>query len=315
MCRFQDQNGADFNCSIERVDLNQGDFKGGDTWYINNSEIDELVEKIKSAGLKLESVCETISAGIKSTADDVFCKPVTDKFVEENNLETEFIHPYLQAKNISKWSISWTGKTEKKDTYIIYPHRDSDGRTVAVGLDEMPNIAFWFEKNKSQLAGRKYVLEAGRNWYEIWVPQKVGYFTAPYKIVTPDFSTHNRYALDTKNYWCGGNAFMIVPKRQEEDYVLFLLGLMNSSILEYFHKKASSTFIYAGRYRYTATAIKRYPIPQAKEVNVEKVASIVKTLMNNPSDDMLFEELDFLVAKLYGISKEELEKVKQELAN
>ena len=188
-------------------------------WSFSNGEV--VLLKRNGGPFEPEHAlhCKAISAGIKSTADDVFCKPVTDKFVEENNLETEFIHPYLytpiyKQKNISKWSISWTGKMEKKDTYIIYPHRDSDGRTVAVELDEMPNIAFWFEKNKPQLAGRKYVLEAGRNWYEIWVPQKVGYFTAPYKIVTPDFSTHNRYALDTKNYWCGGNAFMIVPKRQ-----------------------------------------------------------------------------------------------------
>ena len=314
ICCFQDQSASDFICSIERVNLKQSDFKSM-AWYLNNSAVDELIKKIRSSGPKLGAICKTISAGIKSTADDVFCKPVTDKFIEENQLEIEYIHPYLQAKNITKWSVNWSGKIEKKDTYVIYPHREENDRTIPVDLSDIPKIALWLEKNKPQLARRKYVLEAGRRWYEIWVPQKISHFTMPYKIITPDFSTHNQYALDTNGYWCGGNAFMIIPENQDKNWVLYILGLMNSSILEYFHKKASSTFIYAGRYRYTATAISKYPIPQPGDTEIRMISGIAKELIKNPSDKELSETLDSLVADLYKFSKKELERVKTELGN
>ena len=312
VCRFQNQNALEFICSIDRADLKQSEFKSS-TWHLNNSSVGELIKKIKSSGPRLESICKAISAGIKSTADDVFCKPVTDKFIEENQLETEYVHPYLQAKNITKWKIEWSGKTKKTDTYIIYPHKDENGHTIPVDLNDIPKIALWFKKNKTQLAGRKYVLEASRRWYEIWVPQKVSRFTVPYKIVTPDFSTHNRYALDTNGYWCGGNAFMIIPENQDKNWVLYLLGLMNSSVLEYFHKKASSTFIYAGRYRYTATAIKKYPIPQPYDAEQKQIASIVKKLIRNPFDTNLFDKLDSLIAHIYKLSKKELNRIQSEL--
>ena len=312
VCRFQNQNALEFICSIDRADLKQSDFKSS-TWHLNNSSVGELINKIKTSGPRLESMCKAISAGIKSTADDVFCKPVTDRFIKENQLEAEYVHPYLQAKNITKWKVEWSGKTKKTDTYIIYPHKDENGNTIPVNLNDIPKIALWFKKNKAQLAGRKYVLEAGRRWYEIWVPQKVSRFTMPYKIVTPDFSTHNQYALDTNGYWCGGNAFMIIPENQDKNWVLYLLGLMNSSVLEYFHKKASSTFIYAGRYRYTATAIKKYPIPQPGDTEQKQVASIVKKLIRNPFDTNLFDKLDSLIAHIYKFSKKELKKIQLEL--
>jgi hypothetical protein len=39
-----------------------------------------------------------------------------------------------------------------------------------------------------------------------------------------------------------------------------LLGLLNSELLEFYHKVEASTFIYAGRYRYWKSYLQDYPI-------------------------------------------------------
>ena len=39
-----------------------------------------------------------------------------------------------------------------------------------------------------------------------------------------------------------------------------MLGLLNSELLEFYHKVEASTFIYAGRYRYWRSYLQDYPI-------------------------------------------------------
>jgi len=285
----------------------------GGPWHFTNQTEAAVLDVIRSAGTPLEGLCSTISAGVKSTADDVFCNPITKTLVEQREFEPEFVKPYLRGGNIQKWAISWSGERENEDTYLIYPHRQKDGRTASVDLSEIPHIAAWLEEHRTQLSARIYVRQAGRRWYEIWVPQKPANFRADFKILTPDFSTHNAFAIDREKRWCGGSAFMIVPAQQEEEWCLCLLGLLNSHVLEFFHKKACSTFIYANRYRYTATPLRRYPIPPLTDIQQYRIASLVSKLVADPTSMRLEERLNDEVRVAFGLDDDQYEVIRNEV--
>jgi len=282
--------------------------KSGNPWYFTSNRDASIIGKIETNTTPLVDHCTNISVGIKSTADDVFCNPITQDFIIEKQIECDFVKPYVRGPNIHRWQISWSGKVPKKDTYIIYPHLEVNGKTIPVDLKILPNITKWLRKsnNYKLLSNRTYILEAGRKWYEIWVPQKPSYFEVRFKIVTPDFSTHNAFALDTEKRWCGGSAFMAIPKIQEKNWCLFLLGLLNSNVLEYYHKKVSSTFIYAGRYRHTVSALKKYPVPKVGPATLNEIVTYVARLLGHPDDAKTERQLNIEVARAYKLNCDDL---------
>jgi len=282
-------------------------------WHFTDRRDTDVLDTMKRNSVPLRDICVVLSAGIKSTADDVFCNPVTEEFLSQHGIEREYAKPYIRGANIRRWRVTWTGTVAGEDTYLLYPHRETDGQVRAVPLEEIPNMAAWFHQpeNYRRLASRSYVLEASRRWYEVWVPQKPRYFTYPYKIVTPDFCPRNTFALDVNGWWCGGSAYMIVPSEQSEAWALYLLGLMNSTAMEYYHKAAASTFIYAKRYRYTVAALGTYPIPVPAPGIVDAVGTLASRLVASPGDDRLQRELDEATREAYGLRRTQWQTVQE----
>lgn len=113
-----------------------------------------------------------VSVGIKTTADKVFVQPMTKEFVLENNFETQVIYPLIQSFNVDKWKISWG--TQKKDRYILYPHKENQDGMKAIPLDEIPNAGAYLEKHDNVLKRREYLLNVtSRKWYECWDSTKI----------------------------------------------------------------------------------------------------------------------------------------------
>ena len=201
-----------------------------------------------------------ITSGLKTTADGVFVHPMTESFIEDHKLEKNLIYPFIQASNINRWRIQWTGTQKKSDTYVLYPHLSKGDNVVAINLDDYPRASAYLKSHYEHLSKRHYLIEAGRKWYEIWVQQKPETFQQPFKIVTPDIKSRNTFALDTRGFISGSSCFAILPKYQTKADSYYLLGLLNSELLEFYHKVKASTFIYAGRYRYWASYLQDYPI-------------------------------------------------------
>ncbi len=62
-----------------------------------------------------------VCVGIKTTADSVFVKPMTERFIHEHEFENIVVHPLIQSFNVNRWNVSWGNSV--KDRYILYPHR------------------------------------------------------------------------------------------------------------------------------------------------------------------------------------------------
>jgi len=281
----------------------------GDTWHFLTPKEHEIISAmINKANTTLKDISDKIMVGIKSTADDVFIKPMTEDFIRQRGLETELIHPLLRGKKIKKWKIDWS-PNGKHDRFVLYPHEKINGKLKAVNLERYPETKHYLEEHYDKLNKRTYVIEAGRKWYEIWVAQDPDYFAKPFKILTPDFSTGNNFAIDRDGFYLGTSALAIILREQDEIFNYYILGLLNSTLMEFFHKFKSSTFIYAGRYRYWASYMEKYPIYLYRESKedarfCERIAEISLDISREQAAKGVQEkELNQHVYDLFGITQ------------
>ena len=258
----------------------------GDSWHFLSPAEQKVIARIEAnRPVPLGKITE-ITSGLKTTADSVFIHPMTDAFIENYKLEKTLIYPFIQASNIERWKVQWTGTKEKSDTYVLYPHSVKNDRVVAANLDDYPCVSTYLKSHYEKLSKRQYLIEAGRKWYEIWVHQKPEIFQRPFKIVTPDIKTRNTFALDTQGYMSGASCFAVIPKNQTRQESYYLLGLLNSELLDFYHKVKASTFIYAGRYRYWKSYLQNYPIIDCHlgESKLEAIWQGIKPLISDVCD-------------------------------
>ncbi|GAI69525.1 unnamed protein product, partial [marine sediment metagenome] len=79
------------------------------------------------------------------------------------------------------------------------------------------------------------------------------------KIVTLDNASKNSFSLDEYEYMSSTTVYSIILKNKTRDNYLFTLGVLNSRLLDYYHKK--NTIPQAGGfYRYQALFIENLPI-------------------------------------------------------
>lgn len=296
--------------------------KGGNTWNFSASAEIELMKKIEAKKYCSLGELVDINVGVKSTADDVFVKPMTQEFIEKNKFEKELIFPLIQSFNVKKWKIEWGSCP--KDRYILYPHIEKNGNMCAAPLELYPNICSYLHNNKNILASRTYLTESKiRKWYECWVPQRLSKFRQP-KLVTRDIVSCNSFAYDTNGMICQGNTFFLTRKERvfpgncsdldSSEYYYFLLGFLNTKIMEFYQKMISGC-LYSKKYRYTTTNLKRWPIPEVSSDCARKIARLARKITFEQAYTCTEKELDEIAYKLFELSKEEIQVVGNFLKN
>lgn len=287
----------------------------GNTWNFFTS--DENTIKIKMDEQKLCSLADIfdVCVGIKTTADTVFVKPMTESFINEHGFEDVAVYPLIQSFNVNKWNISWGEGA--KDRYILYPHREIDGTMVAIPLEEIPKAGQYLEEYSEVLKKRSYLAESKtRMWYECWVPQKLSKFKQT-KIVTRDIVSKNSFALDELGRLCQGNTFFLTKKSSvflseyidltEHKYYCFALGVLNSKAMEYYQKMISGC-LYSQKYRYTTSNLNRWPIPRIKKGDAAVIAEYVDELIIG-NTGILEDAIDKIIYNAFKLTEEEILKI------
>lgn len=280
-------------------------------WTFHSPTETKILEKIKCATKgTLSDFAEKISVGLKTTADEVFIKPMTKAFIDQMGFERELVLPVLESHNIQRWKIHWD---LEKDNHVLYPHQYSNERLLPVNLSRFPQVKKYLYSHRNQLAGRTYLKESGRQWYEIWVHQSPRDFEK-IKIITPDISAVNRFGLDQNGYFVNGTCFYIILKNQSLELNFAILALLNSRLIEYFHKTTSGNALYAKRFRYWATHLSRYPIPKAfEEASVlERLTQYARTLQGLSITHEIKKvetENDRLIFELFGLNDSDIDEV------
>lgn len=308
------------NIDYRTFEISKGHSKlpiDGKTWNFSSDNESQIKIKMEQEKLCCLQDILDVCVGIKTTADTIFVKPMTEDFIKENKFEDEVVYPLIQSFDVEKWSINWGNNN--KDRYILYPHKEENGVMKAYPLEEIPNAAKYLSSNSEVLKGRRYLAESKtREWYECWVPQKLSKFRQ-IKIVTRDIVSANTFALDEQGYLCQGNTFFLTKKdslfvteyedMSEYEFYSFVLGLLNSTALEYYQKLISGC-LYSQKYRYTTTNLNKWPIPRITKGEAERIAMYVDSIMNCDMEVQEAErKINDIVFNAFSLSDSEINQI------
>lgn len=289
----------------------------GKTWNFSSNNENQIKVKMEQEKLCCLQDMLDVCVGIKTTADTIFVKPMTEDFIKKNKFEDEVVFPLIQSFDVERWSINWGANN--RDRYILYPHREEDGIMKAYQLEEIPNAAKYLTDNSRVLKRRKYLAESKtRKWYECWVPQKLSKFRQT-KIITRDIVSANTFALDEEGYLCQGNTFFLTKKESlfvskyadmsEHEFYSFVLGLLNSTALEYYQKLISGC-LYSQKYRYTTTNLNKWPIPRIEKAEAKQIAMYVDSIMNRNMEIQEAErKINDIVFNAFNLSDNEINEI------
>lgn len=237
-----------------------------------------------------------VRVGIKTTADKVFIRDNWDSLVDSP--ENELLRELISNDNIKRWSIS-----KNPPLKVLYPHYSENGLKKVIDLDRYPCAKRYLTQFEEPLKARTYLIEAGRKWFEIWVPQNPKLWARP-KLVFPDISATPRFYFDEGGKIANGNCYWIVAEREEDiDKLLLIQGVANSNLMTKYHDLVFNNKLYAGRRRYLTQYVERYPLPDADSEVARNIVKTVKKLNNSAEEKIpdLEKELEVMVAYAFGV--------------
>jgi len=254
-----------------------------------------LLEKLRLSGTPLgEYVGGRFYRGVTTGLNKAFVidQATRDQLIAEDPRCAEIIKPWIRGRDIDRWRVDWPG------LYLIFTRRGID-------IDCYPAVRHYLAQFKKRLmpgvpGGRK---PGNYEWYEI--QDTTDYyveFEKP-KIVYPDIAVEPEFAYDATGAY-GGNTMYILPTDE-----LYLLGVLNSSVVEFFYNQISSTI--RGDYlRFIATYMEQVPIPDVTPAQRAAIKVLVRKLLDaegqGPQVAEWERELNALVYELYGLTAEEI---------
>jgi adenine-specific DNA-methyltransferase len=214
-----------------------------------------------------------IRVGIKTTADAVFIRDDWDILPHDIRPEGDLLLPLLTHHNAD----AWTPPTDPS-TRVLYPYNLSASRRRVVDLSEYPRAAAYLRLHEDRLKSRKYVIEAGREWFEMWVPQRPSKWREP-KIVFPDISDQPRFTIDRTGAIVNGDCYWInILNLPNEDIAYLLLGIANSSFSIRFYDDVCGNKLYASRRRWITQYVSRFPVPDPASPAAQQIISLSRKI-------------------------------------
>ncbi|MGQ0839902.1 Eco57I restriction-modification methylase domain-containing protein [Actinokineospora sp.] len=269
---------------------------GGHPWRLSTPDRERRFARVADRTWKTLGELARIRVGIKTTADPVFIGEHWDALPPAHTPEPELLRPLLTHADVHAWVAPGPPRAR-----VLYPYLDLPNRQV-VNLADHPRAAAYLELHRARLAGRRYLTDAGREWFEIWVPQRPALWRAP-KIVFPDISPLPRFTVDRSGAVVNGDCYWIsVPELGGDDLAQLVLGVANSAFGTRFYDEVCGNRLYAGRRRWITQYVARLPVPDPGARAAQQVVALARTLAEASAADRaeLLPRLDAAVRKAFG---------------
>lgn len=226
----------------------------GGVWRLETKSDAAWFEKVaENAALTFADVGQ-VRVGIKTTADKVFIRDNWEEVCPD--CSPELLRPLVthhRAQHIRP--------QPAKNIRVLYTHEIRAGERRAIELSHYPAAAEYLEQHRARLEGRKYVKEAGRKWFEIWVPQDPAAWDAP-KVVFRDIADRPTFWLEEAGSVVNGDCYWIAPGEDTPENLLWLLlGVGNSSFILDFYDRRFQNRLYGGRRRFMTQYVRDFPLP------------------------------------------------------
>jgi methylase of polypeptide subunit release factors len=274
-------------------------------WTLSNSESDDWLETVVAHTHSTFGKLGKIRVGVKTTADKVFTRSDWDSFPSEK--QPELLLPLITHYVVNRFRIPSDAVCPK----ILYTHQVVNGKRTVVDLALYPKSHEYLKEHRQTLEARHYVIEAGRKWFEIWVPQNPDAWANP-KLVFPDIAEKPTFCMDLGGSVVNGDCYWIAPTDKKDLDILWLaLAVGNSSFIEEFYDHKFNNKLYAGRRRFMTQYVEQFPLPDPTTPLSRKIISKTKqiyealaSMSEGPRD--LISEVDGLIWTSFGFSRKEI---------
>lgn len=271
-----------------------------DAPWVLTAEADRWVEQVDTQAAMRFADLGKIRVGIKTTADRIFIRDDWTS-LQEPTPEAELLLPLITHHVANRWQSS---QTERR---VLYPYDLNQPKRTPLDLNRWPLTMAYFDAHRHDLEKRRYVTEAGRHWWEIWVPQRPSEWSLP-KLVFPDISEEPRFFLDRSGAVVNGDCYWLaLPTKTEESLGLLAMAIANSTLGTRYYDCTCGNKLYSGRRRYITQYVERFPLPDPDSPEAHKIVGLVHELSSGqaPAVDRLQieHEIDALVWRSFGIEE------------
>jgi hypothetical protein len=315
---------------------------GVSAWALTGINEANLLQKILNLGQPLSELAEKIFQGIRTSANEIYVLDVVSDTPYENLclysksldtqvlLERDLLKPFLRGEDIKAYSIS------EPKRYVLIPYwvRNEKVDLIPAEIIERNYPLCWqyLLANREALELRENGRMRHDKWFAFVYPKNLTEFSQP-KIITPDIAPGSSFSLDTSGNYYFVSGYGIVLKEDVSYDLRYLLGLINSAVLDFYFKKIS-TRLQQGFYRYFTQYIAQLPIRRidfadfAEKAAHDAIAALVTEMLELQQShaaaerekldarhalkrriDEIDAEIDRRVYELYRLTEEEIKVV------
>ena len=280
---------------------NGGDPEG--IWRVATQATDQWLATVKDNTWDTFRRIGKIRVGVKSTADKVF---VRNDWSDLPDGRPELLRPLITRKCARRFKADIPVKA-KHIKEILYPHEVTEKGRSAVDLNLYPKAARYLEEHRDVLEARTYLIAAGRQWYELWVPQDPAAWPLP-KLVFPDISDKPIFWIDTDGGVVNGECYWLQCQNIDELDLLWLaLAVANSTFIEAFYDHRFNNKLYAGRRRFITQYVELFPLPNPACDEAKVIVALAKEIhskMPSTEAEQLAADLDGMIWRVFGLNAE-----------
>lgn len=295
-----DLNGVVTTGDGRRFDVVHGSLDSTGVWRMATAEKDGWLALVRSRTFARFGDLGKIRVGVKTTADDIFIRDDWSELAQD--MQPEVLRP-LTTRNLARRFRA----LDSDATQILYTHESRNGRRSAIDLARYPRTRAYLENYREQLERRRYVIDAGRQWYEIWVPQDPAAWSRP-KIVFPDISAEPVFWIDETGSIVNGDCYWLALEPDRAADLLWLaLAVGNSQFALEFYDHRFNNRLYSNRRRFITQYVTEFPIPDPGLPAAAEIVALAKQIysaMPSRDADSLARTVDARVYEAFGLRDE-----------
>jgi hypothetical protein len=274
-----------------------------DVWRLASESGDEWMATVDRQTWKRFGEIGKIRVGVKTCADKIFIRHDWESAFGPE--KPELLRPLTTHHGAGRFRAT----VPKKDRAILYPHEVVQGSRQAIPLEDFPKSRAYLETHRAALESRTYVMEAGRRWYELWVPQDPQAWSTP-KLVFRDISERPTFWIDLDGSVVNGDCYWLAARSEGDADLLWLAAAVaNSTFAEAFYDHRFNNKLYAGRRRFITQYVEQFPLPDPALALSRDIIARAKAIFeanHAPEAQDMEQELDALVWRAFGLGVEEV---------
>lgn len=270
-------------------------------WRISTKTNDAWLSTVKAHTWRTFGYIGKIRVGVKTCSDKVFIRSDWKEATEGK--PPELLRPLLTHHVARRFKALHTNESIQ----ILYPHEIVNGIRRPVDIKKFPNSKRYLLKHKDRLEKRNYLIEAGRQWYELWVPQDPAAWEST-KLVFRDISEKPTFWVDESGAIVNGDCYWLISEDSKPDLIWLAMAIANSSFTESFYDYSFCNKLYAGRRRFMSQYVEKFPLPDPRSSIAQQIIKLSKTIykkIDTGNTEALQQRLDGLIKQAFGLAVKE----------